>query len=397
MKKIFYDDNQDKIQMINNYLKNNDFTEESIYFLDLGEIEDLFQLWINKFNNIKPYYAIKCNPDNNFIKKLAYLGANFDCASIDEIDKIIDLDIDTSRIIYANPCKRKKDIIDAYNKGVRITTFDNEIELEKIAQVAPNMNCILRIYAKDSDAKCQFAHKFGCPKEYWIPILEKAKELNIKIIGISFHVGSGAFSGKPYENAIKDASEFRKIAEDNYNQQISILDIGGGFTSHNLKDIPEIIHNAIDNYFGNSNIKIIAEPGRFFAETSGYLATNIIGIRKTENTRDYWITDSLYGSFNCIFYDHYIPIPEIFENSNKKFKTILYGPTCDGLDKIMELEEFPEMSLNQWILFKNMGAYTLAAACNFNGIPFLNTKIIYLYKDNDEINSLSFSSSSSNS
>ena len=394
MKKIFYDNNQDKIDIIKNYLSNNDFTEESIYFLDIGEIEDLFQLWINRFNNIQPFYAIKCNPDNNFIKKLAYLGANFDCASIDEIDKIIDLDIDTSRIIYANPCKRKKDIIDAYNKGIRVITFDNEIELEKIAEVAPKMNCILRIYAKDPDAKCQFAHKFGCSKEYWIPILEKAKELNIKITGISFHVGSGAFSGKPYEYAIKDASEFRKIAEENYNQKISILDIGGGFTSHNLKNIPEIIQDAINKYFSDGQVKIIAEPGRFFAETSGYLATNIIGIRKTETTRDYWITDSLYGSFNCIFYDHYIPIPEIFESNTNKYKTTLYGPTCDGLDKIMELDDFPEMSLNQWILFKKMGAYTLAAACNFNGIPFLNTKIIYLCKENDEINSLSSSCSS---
>ena len=85
MKKIFYDDNQDKIQMINNYLNNNDFTEESIYFLDLGEIEDLFQLWINKFNNIKPYYAIKCNPNPVVIKVLSSLGCNFNYASKNEI------------------------------------------------------------------------------------------------------------------------------------------------------------------------------------------------------------------------------------------------------------------------------------------------------------------------
>ena len=366
-------------KLIYEYLDTTVYSEESIYFLDLGEIERLFNLWNDKFVNIQPYYAIKCNPDKEFIKKLGNLGANFDCASIAEIDNIINLNIDPSRIIYANPCKRKKDIIEAYKKGVHITTFDNETELEKIAQVAPNMNCMLRIYAKDPDAKCQFAHKFGCSKDNWEPILEKAKSLNIKIMGISFHVGSGAFSGKPYEYAIRDASEFRKLAEEEYNQKIEILDIGGGFTSHNLKDIPEIIQKAINDYFNDGQVKIIAEPGRFFAETAGYLATNIIGIRKTENTRDYWITDSLYGSFNCIFYDHYNPIPEIIENNNNKYKTTLYGPTCDGLDKILEIDNFPEMNLNEWILFKNMGAYTLAAACNFNCIPFLNTKIIYLF------------------
>lgn len=384
MKKLIYNKNDNIENIIFSYLKTaNNLNEESVYFMDLGEIERLYLLWTENFINIQPYYAIKCNPDIQFIKLLNKLGANFDCASIAEIDKILDLNIDPSRIIYANPCKRKKDIYEAYNKGIEICTFDNENELEKIALVAPNMKCMLRIYAKDPEAKCQFAHKFGCLKENWINILEKANDLNIKIMGISFHVGSGASSSKSYEVAIEDANEFRNLAQ-SYNQNIEILDIGGGFISDKLKDIPDIVNNSIQKYFNDGKVKIIAEPGRFFAETSGYLATNIIGIRKTSNTRDYWITDSLYGSFNCIFYDHYIPEPIFFnnnENNTKTYNTVLYGPTCDGLDKIMDLKDFPEMNLNDWILFKKMGAYTLAAACNFNGIPFLNTKIIYLSKN----------------
>lgn len=352
--------------------------EESIYFLDLGEIDRLYRLWMTRFSGIHPYYAIKCNPDHGFIQKLAGLGANFDCASIAEIDKILSLGISPDRILFANPCKRQRDIIAAYQKGVCTTTFDTETELEKIAKVCPQMQCVLRIYAKDPDARCQFAHKFGCPSEKWDSILRIAQTHQLQIMGISFHVGSGAKSSHPYALAIQQARAFYDLAQ-TYGQRITLLDIGGGFTSHTLEDIPETIQEAIQTYFPPSlGCTFIAEPGRFFAETSGYLATNVIGVRKTETTRDYWITDSLYGSFNCILYDHYTPIPEAIVQTENTYATTLYGPTCDGLDKILSHPAFPELSLHDWVLFRKMGAYTLAGACNFNGIPFLNAHIVYL-------------------
>ena len=376
-----YKNEQDVYDTIQTFLKSTHHREESIYFLDIGEIERLFDLWQSRFKGIHPYYAIKCNPDIGFIKRLAEMGANFDCASIAEIDRVLSLGILPERIIFANPCKRQRDIVTAYQKGVQIVTFDNETELMKIANVCPQMNGMLRIYAKDPDARCQFAHKFGADASRWPLLFETAKTLGLNIMGASFHVGSGASSPKAYALAIKEARDCYDLAKI-YGYELKMIDIGGGFTSHKLEAIPEAILEAKEKYFPTElGCQFIAEPGRFFAETPGYLATNIIGIRKTENTRDYWITDSLYGSFNCIFYDHYTPMPEYIKQSKNKYFTTLYGPTCDGLDKILELEDYPEMELNEWLLFRNMGAYTLAGACNFNGIPFLNTHVVYLLQN----------------
>jgi len=292
----------------------------------------------------------------------------------------LSLGIDPSRIIFANPCKRQRDITAAYQRGIRIVTFDTDTELFKIKATCPQMNIMLRIYAKDPDARCQFAHKFGADKTRWVEMLDIIQENKLSLVGISFHVGSGASSSAPYALAIKEARELYDMAKDR-NITIKYIDIGGGFTSSKLENIPEVIQEAKKQYFPDElECKFIAEPGRFFAETAGYLATNIIGIRKTETTRDYWITDSLYGSFNCIFYDHYNPKPENMKESDNNYFTTFYGPTCDGLDIISKVDSYPEMFLNDWIIFRNMGAYTLAGACNFNGIPFLNTHIVYLHK-----------------
>lgn len=45
----------------------------------------------------------------------------------------------------------------------------------------------------------------------------------------------------------------------------------------------------------------------------------------------------------------------------------IWGPTCDGLDRIVERFNMPELQVGDWILFENMGAYTVAAASTFNG------------------------------
>lgn len=95
---------------------------------------------------------------------------------------------------------------------------------------------------------------------------------------------------------------------------MSLLDIGGGFTGHfdscgnvMFGDIATTINGALAAHFPpESGVQVIAEPGRYFAETAATLLTPIYGTRdRTDGTggpikKDYWITDGLYGSFNCI-------------------------------------------------------------------------------------------------
>eukprot|EP00879_Flechtneria_rotunda_P033815 GHRR01037618.1.p1 GENE.GHRR01037618.1~~GHRR01037618.1.p1 ORF type:complete len:142 (-),score=38.30 GHRR01037618.1:368-793(-) len=92
-----------------------------------------------------------------------------------------------------------------------------------------------------------------------------------------------------------------------------LLDIGGGFTGHFdscgnviFGDIATTINGALAAHFPpESGVQVIAEPGRYFAETAATLLTPIYGTRdRTDSAnaikKDYWITDGLYGSFNCI-------------------------------------------------------------------------------------------------
>uniref|UniRef100_A0A6C0KV45 ornithine decarboxylase n=1 Tax=viral metagenome TaxID=1070528 RepID=A0A6C0KV45_9ZZZZ len=368
--------------------------DRSIYIYNMSSLAKSFAIWTKLLPEIKPYYAIKCNPDKEIIRKLGELGTYFDCASPNEVETILSLNIDSSRIIYANPCKTKTDLLHVNKRNIQTTTFDNIAELEKIVKYSPQMNLIMRIYASDESAQCILSNKYGCHEEDWEEILKRARELNAKLVGISFHIGSGASNPDAYINALAKARKLYNLARymKEYDFHLSIIDIGGGFTINNIDRMSIAINKGIETYFPDKKLeefKFIAEPGRYFSENVATFLVKIIGMRERNGAREYYINDSIYGSFNCIMYDHtHIVEPRIIrstpEKDNEYYEKLphkistIYGNTCDGGDIIVKNILLPILNVDDWLLWNNFGAYTISAACDFNGIELTKPNKIYI-------------------
>ena len=134
--------------------------------------------------------AVKCNPDPTLLKLLCELGTGFDCASIAELQSVLSLGVDPSRIVFANPCKTASSLVFARRVGVSHTTFDNLDELDTIKAYHPDAQLVLRIFASDSDALIEFGEKFGASTESTPLLLARARELDLNVTGVSFHVGT---------------------------------------------------------------------------------------------------------------------------------------------------------------------------------------------------------------
>eukprot|EP00210_Caulerpa_lentillifera_P005503 g5262.t1 len=379
--------------------------QDTFYIMNLSTVHKLYQCWSQLFPRVEPFYAVKCNPDVVLLALLASLGVGFDCASKDEIKLVSELGISPSKIIFANACKHPFHMTFANDMGVYLTTFDTEIELQKLKNYYPICNALIRIRADDPEARCHLGNKYGAELQSVSALLHTAKQLGIKVIGVSFHVGSGATNPEAYTIAISLA---RKAFDLGLSEgfDMKILDIGGGFCSGKLtqdgltefRPVQEAVNAALDHHFPlNCGIQVIAEPGRFFAESCSTLLCQIFGKRdRLSGTGvpmiDYWITDGLYGSFNCIPYDHAIPraIPMVLSAklqsliSDSYYQSTIFGPTCDGLDMVMVDYPLPEMTVGDWLMFPNMGAYTLAGASNFNGIKASDVKVFYIWADFDQ-------------
>lgn len=364
--------------------------ENSFFVCDIGEVERLYECWHRRLPRIQPFYAVKCNPNSRVLAKLASLGVNFDCASKTEIEKVLKLGVSPNRIIYANPCKASSFIRYAAKNRVMKSTFDNVEELHKVKKYHPESQLLLRISTDDSTAQCRLSTKYGCELEKVDELLKTVKALDLNLVGVSFHVGSGASDLTSLYKAVRDARlVFDKATEQYGLPALKILDVGGGFQFDTFAQSSLVLSEAIDEFFPRAafgKLEIIAEPGRYFAATTFTLAANVIAKRNLgKQEAMLYINDGVYGNMNCILFDHQEPTPRTlyhnkqfhyydFHSSSAKktptspYKVSMWGPTCDGLDCITkEYYMKHDLVTGDWIYFPNLGAYTSSAATPFNG------------------------------
>jgi ornithine decarboxylase len=333
---------------------------------------------------VYPHYAIKCNPNPVLVKTLALFGVGFDCASAREIQIALDAGAAPEQIIYANPCKQVSALKYAAEQHVLVMTFDNFEELNKIKAHHPCAQLVLRIAVDDSQSVCQFNTKFGARAVDIPRLLDCAWNLSLHVVGVSFHVGSGCGSVQPFADAIASARAIFDSAAAR-GHPMNVLDIGGGFPGHvspyqnniTFGNICACVNTALDQHFPEGcGVRIIAEPGRFFVAASHTLVTTVIAKRDQPDVQPgqpsvaYYISEGVYGSFNCTVFDHYAVTANVVDATKAKGSPIiskLFGPTCDSIDCVIKSCPLPELQVGDKLYFENMGAYTTAAASQFNG------------------------------
>ncbi|XP_071510161.1 ornithine decarboxylase-like [Diadema antillarum] len=375
--------------------------DDAFYICDLGDVFEKHRKWLLNLPRVEPHYAVKCNPDPRVLKLMTAMNMGFDCASKNEIQLMLNMGVDPSRIIFANPCKQRSHLKFAATNSVSLMTFDNEAELHKIKKIYPEAKLVLRILTDDSTAQCQLGLKFGCHPRHAPALLRIAQDLELNVVGVSFHVGSGCRDALTYLESIRNAREIFDFAADlGYN--MSLLDIGGGFPGQasapiTFEEMASVINRALDESFPvGCGVRIIAEPGRFYvasavtvmvnvttkrlvardiptykvAESDDIVANSVAPSKKDEPAFMYYVNDGVYGSFNCLLFDHASVEPVLLNErpaDTQTFSTSIWGPSCDGMDRIMEHCIMPELDVGEWLVFRDMGAYTLCASSEFNG------------------------------
>jgi len=380
--------------------------EDAFFVADLGDVYRQHLRWQKHLPQITPHFAVKCNPDPQILRLLAALGAGFDCASKTEIEQVLNIGVDPSRIIYAQPCKTKSYLRYTAKQGVKQMTFDNTDELHKIKELFPASELFLRISTDDSASLCRLSQKFGASMLNVPEMLELAKQLELNVVGVAFHVGSGASDPHAFHQAVRDARAVFDAARD-LGFSLHTLDCGGGFTTDTFEEMSGALSSALAEYFP-SGTRIIAEPGRYYTSSAFTLACNVIArrtvedkIAKTRPSYMLYMNDGVYGNFSSIIFDHQHPVPRVlrtqFHHDNYNYSTSgelldsgytsaeddnaihtkyakdlvtysVWGPTCDGIDCVAEKWMCSQVvDVGDWLYFEDMGAYTKCSATRFNG------------------------------
>jgi ornithine decarboxylase len=354
----------------------------TFYVLSHRRVQNQMTLWTHQLPGVKPFYAVKCNPESHLMTWLHQHGAGFDCASVREVKAVQHVARD-AEIIFANPCKKKDEVIQSSVAGVSVTVIDSHEEVDKLQEIGwggVEQSSLIRLRVEDKGSMMPFSAKFGLELEGVECLANYAKLKDQNINGISFHVGSGCQSSSQYKDAItqvKIALGLLKKA----GHEPTTVDIGGGFMTEGFDEAAEVIREAQSRF--PPHIKFIAEPGRFFAATCQDLFVRVIGKKPAGGGRPGWrytLDESLYGQFSCIPFDHaqprWIRVREKGEEPRKRTKAVLYGRTCDSVDFIAAAEEAEELVEGDWLWFPHMGAYTTVTSTEFNGFPKPDTFVV---------------------
>lgn len=356
--------------------------EQSFFMEDLSEMYRQHRRWERNLEKVKPFYgmhpnlqpllrtatelwmAVKANPDTVLLRLLASLGTGIDCASRGEVEIVLGLGVEPGRIIYAHPCKPNSHIRYAQREGVKKMTFDSIDELLKIKAIFPDAELILRILTDDSSSHCPFQDKFGATLNYVSQLFQTASTLGLNVVGVSFHIGSGATDPLLFVKAVRDSRTVFNLAKE-FGFCLKVLDVGGSFSDRSSEAMSKVLMAALDDEFPR-DVHFVAEPGRFYVATALTLACNIIARRDARQGAGeimymLFLSDGIYGSFldTALYNEPRQPcflFSAIKEATETPVEYSLWGPTCDGIDRIMKQVYFHKaLNVGDWLYFPNMG------------------------------------------
>lgn len=299
---------------------------------------------------------MKCNDNLTLIEILSASGATFTCSSKSHINKTLSLDVDADKILLDNPTKLASNIRHAANFGVKNLSFESETELEKINQFHPLAKLLVKVKVEESITDAA-------------QVLLEAKSLGLDVIGARFYSEVAKnkevkFYQRACESA-RDLFDFAATLGFNFTMLEFSIDFGDSF-----EQISEILASTVESLFPKTSISI--DASRFLVDSAFTLACNITTIRTTPTEhRMYYINDGVYGSFGKILTDSCIlNVKPLKKDVTKKlFSSSVWGPTCDDLDNVVAEVLLPELEVGDWLVFEEMGAYTVSAASGFNGFP----------------------------
>lgn len=331
------------------------------------------------------FYAVKANPADAIIERLASLGSNFDTASPAEIDLCLAQGVSPGRISYGNTIKKQKDIAYAYARGVRMFAFDSDAELEKLAVSAPGSKVYCRVLMECVGAEWPLSRKFGCEADMAARLLLRARELGLDPYGVSFHVGSQQTDLTQWDLALgRVAKLFADVAA--HGIQLRMVNLGGGLPSrysarvHPVEIYADAIMTAMVAHFGPALPEMIVEPGRSIVGDAGVIQAEVVLIsRKSDSEEKRWVYLDI-GKFSGLAETMDEAIKYRFLTPHDGGRTggvILAGPTCDSADILYEKADYElplDLRIGDKVQILSTGAYTTTySAVNFNGFAPLRS------------------------
>lgn len=345
---------------------------------------------LKRFDVIR--FAQKANSNIHILRLMHEHGVKVDSVSAGEIERALKAGYRPDEIVFTADMITEETLDRVLELGIAVNTGSVDM-LRQIGARRPGHPVWLRINPGFGHGHSQKTNTGGENSKHgiWFSDLGEAlaeiRQYQLTLTGIHMHIGSGV----DYEHLATVCDAMAELVITN-NLDIRAISAGGGLSTP-YREGDEIID--IDNYFLlwdaartriarhlGRDITLEIEPGRYLVAESGILLAQVRAV-KGMGSRHYVLVDSgfndlmrpaMYGS-----YHHISVLPAAGELQNSTLReTIVAGPLCESGDVFTQLEGgmvvprvLPEVSVNDFLVFHDTGAYGASMSSNYNSRPLL--------------------------
>ena len=349
-----------------------------------------YQTFLKKFKKVNPLicFSVKSNSNVSLISELGRLGSGADVVSEGELMKALKAKIKPSKIVFSGVGKTEDELRFAIKKRVLLINIESESEAKLIDKISRKMKRTTSIgirinpgvdantLSKISTGKIN--SKFGLPKLNFLNFCRNFNKFkNLKIKGISVHIGSQITSVGPYKKTLNVLYKIIKSSRIDF----EYIDLGGGFGipyQNKEREIDIGSYSRLVNKFKKKlNCKIIFEPGRFIIGNVGTLISKIVFIKKNGN-KNFIILDAGMNDFmRPALYNarhNIIPVLKLKKKINGNVEFV--GPICESTDTFVKYKSYSLLNENNLVAITNVGAYGSSLSSNYNTRPLASEILV---------------------
>ena len=353
------------------------------YCYSLAQLKNNFGNFKNAFKTTKPLicYSVKSNANLALLRELKKMGSGADVVSIGELLKAMKAGISAKKIVFSGIGKTEEEIRMAIKKKILLINVESESEANLINNISKKLSRRTSIGIRLNPNVTGKTHKkistggkhekFGLVYNNYINLCKKIRKMkNLKLEGLSVHIGSQITNIKPFKDVLPVINKIINKTKIDF----KFIDLGGGMgisysnkeKQLNLKQYAQLI----SKFIKDKNTKIIFEPGRFIIGNTAILITKIIYIKKSNN-KSFIILDagmndlmrpSLYGV-------HHQIIPLRKKNKRLRGNIEFVGPICESSDKFLSQKSFSQIEEGDYVGLTHVGAYGMSLSSNYNTRP----------------------------
>ncbi|WP_316569190.1 diaminopimelate decarboxylase [Neobacillus sp. YIM B06451] len=380
----------------------------SFFLLDVNKlrknyqkIEDAFK---SRYENFIIGYSYKTNYLPYLCRELSKLGAYAEVVSRLEYDLAIKIGEDPKRIIFNGPIKSRDDIQYALNNEsiINIDSFYEADFVKEYAREHPVKQIKIGIrlnfdISENGISPHQEGYEIGrfgiCVEngDFHDVIKQLKEQKNIKIVGLHGHFSTRERKVETYG---KITERLCQIAKESIIDSLEYIDIGGGMYGELPKSFNTVVptfneyaHSVCEvmnkEFSGHENKPtLILEPGLAMVANVFIFITKVIDT-KTIRDKHFVLVDGSVHNIKPTMHKKNLPMNYIRQNEEPgKAKEIfnIVGYTCMEKDYLAHeiVDVLPQK--NDYILFENVGAYTIV----FNP-PFIKERPSIIAMDQDEL------------